>query len=122
MVLLNSKGYRKQNDPIDFDKLKDIARKINNMTPLEEKIDAVIKFLQENGWTVEEQCLVFDQLRYIAQQAVEEERKRILDELPEEKPTDWDADRLTENIQTVCNDGFNECLSKVRNIISKPNI
>lgn len=114
------------------------------MTKLEEKIDSVIKFLQENGWTVEEQCLVFDQLRYIAQQAVEEYKKegKVMCEevqfidvnyrLVAMTCEDWKNNIIQEERQRISDElprpeecpteEYEAAIDEVRNIISKPNI
>lgn len=93
------------------------------MNTLEEKIRGNIADLYKNnkvaclnnGMFMDDYISVYDfreALQIIATQAVEEERKRILDiefRAPADKSDDWHA-------------GIRYCLEKFRNTISKPNI
>lgn len=98
------------------------------MTPLEEKIETFIKkWKKDNSYDTcgDETCGCHQEnidfkidIQSIATQAVEEERQRILDEFPEENNLD---ECLGDDCRLSC-EGYNDALSQVRNIISKPNI
>lgn len=93
----------------------------NNMTPLEEKIyREAEKLLNDFKNQRVNYSEAIDVIQSIATQAVEEYKKELLEKLPTKEVRVHNI--FGARVPSMTDEGFNDCLTQVHNIISKPNI